>query len=238
MPKHRPVIACQRKGRCVVNMPSPGVIHHLGPHLDQATDQPFHRTPDFFTEQVKRAYHVKKIVGQDTHLQTCMVGVKTAAAGLVPAQSVLALLYPVLYFPAFIVDFHDLFASKPGVGYDKTDSWKKFSRMPFNLADHPARPAPALRPVLKINNPDLNTTLGRSPHRMGEAGIIKAIDADTRNGTRWQLASDHALYADWFKKKGDIQEAKEQLTKAIDLFRECGADGWVTRTEKSLSELK
>ena len=34
-----------------------------------------------------------------------------------------------------------------------------------------------------------------------------------------------------------ITWGKEQLTKAIDLFRECGADGWVTRTEKALAEL-
>jgi hypothetical protein len=53
----------------------------------------------------------------------------------------------------------------------------------------------------------------------------------------WNLAKDHALYADWFKKKDDIQGAKEQLTKAIDLFRECNADGWVTRTEKAFAEL-
>jgi len=70
-----------------------------------------------------------------------------------------------------------------------------------------------------------------------EVWFQKAIEADTRNGLRWQLATDHALYADWFKKKGDIQGAKEQLLKAIDLFRECGADGWVTRTEKALTEL-
>ena len=65
----------------------------------------------------------------------------------------------------------------------------------------------------------------------------KAIEADRRNGFRWQLATDHALYADWFKKKGDIQGVKEQLTNAIDLFRECGADGWVTRTERELSAI-
>ncbi len=70
-----------------------------------------------------------------------------------------------------------------------------------------------------------------------EAWLQKAIEADTRNGLRWQLANDHVLYADWFKKKGDIQGAKEQLTKAIDIFRECGADGWVTRTEKTLVEI-
>ena len=65
----------------------------------------------------------------------------------------------------------------------------------------------------------------------------KAIEADSRNGMRWQLATDHVLYADWFKKKGDIKGAKEQLSKAIALFRECGADGWVTRTEKTLAVL-
>jgi tetratricopeptide (TPR) repeat protein len=70
-----------------------------------------------------------------------------------------------------------------------------------------------------------------------ELWFQKAIEADTRQGFRWQLAADHNFYADWFKKKGDIQGAKEQLTKAIDLFRECGADGWVTRTEKTLAEI-
>jgi tetratricopeptide (TPR) repeat protein len=70
-----------------------------------------------------------------------------------------------------------------------------------------------------------------------EVWFQKAIEADTKKGMRWQLASDHASYADWFKKKGDIQGAKEQLTKAIDLFKECGADGWVERTEKTLATL-
>jgi class 3 adenylate cyclase/tetratricopeptide (TPR) repeat protein len=66
--------------------------------------------------------------------------------------------------------------------------------------------------------------------------IQKAIDADSRNGMKWYLATDHALYADWFKKKGDIYGAKEQFATAINLFRECGADGWVTRTEEALAE--
>jgi len=70
-----------------------------------------------------------------------------------------------------------------------------------------------------------------------EVWIQKAIEADTRSGLRWQLATDHTFNADWFKKKGDIQGAKEQLTKAIDIFQECGANGWVERTEKTLTEL-
>lgn len=76
-------------------------------------------------------------------------------------------------------------------------------------------------------------------HHMADAEtwIRLAIEADTGYGTKWNLARDHTLYADYFKKKGDIPEAREQLTKAIDLFRECCADGWVTRTEKALAEI-
>ena len=63
----------------------------------------------------------------------------------------------------------------------------------------------------------------------------EAIEKDQRNGLNFDLGNDYALYADLFKRKGDRLKAQENLTKAIDLFRECGADGWVTRTEKTLA---
>ena len=76
-------------------------------------------------------------------------------------------------------------------------------------------------------------------HHMAEAEtwIKRAIDFDTKYAIPWNLGKDRALYAEWFKKKGDMQGAKEQLIKSIDLFRECGADGWVARTEQKLTEL-
>jgi hypothetical protein len=76
-------------------------------------------------------------------------------------------------------------------------------------------------------------------HHMAEAEtwIRRSIDFDGTYAIPWNLGKDHALYAEWFKKKGNIPMAKEQLTKAIDLFRECGADGWVTRTEQELASL-
>ncbi|MGM0656699.1 MAG: AAA family ATPase [Thermodesulfobacteriota bacterium] len=70
-----------------------------------------------------------------------------------------------------------------------------------------------------------------------EAWIKKAIYADTKNGTRLYLAADHALYAEWFKKKGDLSGAREQLSRAIEIFRECGADGWVEKYEGELDLL-
>ncbi|UCG82815.1 MAG: AAA family ATPase [Dehalococcoidia bacterium] len=70
-----------------------------------------------------------------------------------------------------------------------------------------------------------------------EDWLKKAINADTINGMRWHLAKDYASYADLYKRKGDIPRAEEQLAKAIDIFKECGTDGWVTRYEERLKTL-
>ena len=83
------------------------------------------------------------------------------------------------------------------------------------------------------------TLLYMSDDRMAESEdwIHRAIEADTKHGTRWYLARDHALYADWFQKKGDPSKAREQLSRAIEVFAECGADGWVAKYTKKLNSL-
>jgi hypothetical protein len=40
-----------------------------------------------------------------------------------------------------------------------------------------------------------------------------------------------------FKRKDDLSKAKENLTKAIDVFKECGADRWVEKYKKELKTL-
>ena len=70
-----------------------------------------------------------------------------------------------------------------------------------------------------------------------EDWIKKAIGADGTNGMRWHLARDHAAYAELFKRKGDPAKAKHNLNKAIEIFKECGADGWVTRTQEALTAI-
>jgi len=75
-------------------------------------------------------------------------------------------------------------------------------------------------------------------HKSGaEDWIKRAIKLDGERGLRWNLAMDHTVYSDLFKKSGDIVKAKENLNKAIDIFKECGADGWVEKYEKKLTEL-
>jgi len=70
-----------------------------------------------------------------------------------------------------------------------------------------------------------------------EHWIKKAVEADQRNGMEFHLGKDYALYADLFKRKGDTLKARENLGKAIEIFKECGADGWVDKYEKELTAL-
>jgi hypothetical protein len=51
------------------------------------------------------------------------------------------------------------------------------------------------------------------------------------------LGKDYALYAGLFKREGDRLKAQENLGKAIEILKECGADGWVEKYEKELALL-
>jgi len=70
-----------------------------------------------------------------------------------------------------------------------------------------------------------------------EKWINKAIESHKRNRMPWYLAEDYALYAEFHKQKGNQLKAKETLGKAVDIFKECGADGWVKKYEKEFSKL-
>ena len=65
----------------------------------------------------------------------------------------------------------------------------------------------------------------------------KAIVADKQNDMRFRLGQDYGLYAEIFRHKGDKSKARANLRKAIAIFKECGADGWVEKYEKELVTL-
>jgi tetratricopeptide (TPR) repeat protein len=67
-----------------------------------------------------------------------------------------------------------------------------------------------------------------------EDWIKRSIETNEKYSMRWNLARNYALYAELSKRKGDMPKAKENLTKAINIFKECGADGWVEKYEKEL----
>ena len=67
--------------------------------------------------------------------------------------------------------------------------------------------------------------------------IERAIEVDKKNKMTWFLARDYTLYTELFKRKDDKLKAKENLTKAIEIFKECGADGWAKKYKKELTGL-
>ena len=112
---------------------------------------------------------------------------------------------------------------------------------------------PALEAVLNFNLQEIRLTFlkGWAAHAIGdiclriddaymdtaELWIKKAIQTHERYRIPWRVASDCVPYADFFKKKGDIEQAREKLNTAIKIFRKCGADGWVKKYEEELARL-
>lgn len=65
--------------------------------------------------------------------------------------------------------------------------------------------------------------------------IKKAIKANQRNGMEFHLGKDYVLYSKLLQKKENIKNAKENLHRAIDIFHNCKAEGWVEKYEKKLA---
>jgi class 3 adenylate cyclase/tetratricopeptide (TPR) repeat protein len=70
-----------------------------------------------------------------------------------------------------------------------------------------------------------------------EGWITSAIEADKRNGMRCDLGKDYTLYGEFFKKRGNPSRARECLEKSLEIFEECGADGWFRKAERALSKI-
>jgi len=68
-----------------------------------------------------------------------------------------------------------------------------------------------------------------------ENWINKAIVADTKNKMMFHLGRDYVLYYQWLKKKKDRIGAIKNLKKAINIFKDCGSDGWVELHTKELA---
>ena len=79
--------------------------------------------------------------------------------------------------------------------------------------------------------------LGGERFGKAEEWIQQAIQADGEIGMRWDLAMDHAVYGKFFERASAAARAREHLGNAMELFQECGADGWVKRMEERLTGL-
>ena len=68
--------------------------------------------------------------------------------------------------------------------------------------------------------------------------ILRNAEAEFKDmGMDYWLARTYAVYSELYSKEGDQTNAKENLNKAIEILKECGADGWVEKYEKELAAL-
>ena len=70
-----------------------------------------------------------------------------------------------------------------------------------------------------------------------EEWIKQSIEVDNKRGMMFHLGQDYAIYTELFKRRGQKAKAKEKLDKAIEIFKECGAEGWVEKYEKEMDAL-
>lgn len=82
---------------------------------------------------------------------------------------------------------------------------------------------------------DILMTLDNQYLSESERWLSKAIEANNQYGSNWRLADDYALYARLNIKKNNRLKAKEQLVKAIALYKKIGADGWVEKYNAELA---
>ena len=71
-----------------------------------------------------------------------------------------------------------------------------------------------------------------------EDWVQKAIEADERDSMRGYLGWDYGIYANVLKRKGDLPGARAKLNKAIEIYQECGVDGWLKKAQQDLAEIE
>jgi predicted ATPase/class 3 adenylate cyclase len=67
--------------------------------------------------------------------------------------------------------------------------------------------------------------------------INRAIEDDRRNGMLFHLGDNYAFHAELQMKNGNMAKATENFKKAIEIFNECGAEGWVSKYEGEMATL-
>jgi tetratricopeptide (TPR) repeat protein len=81
--------------------------------------------------------------------------------------------------------------------------------------------------------------LNSDDQRLDEAAawIENAIAADSTNGTLLNLGRNYALYAELCNRKGERDKAQTAYKKAIDVFKDCGSEGFMKRAEAGLAAM-
>jgi len=60
---------------------------------------------------------------------------------------------------------------------------------------------------------------------------------DSGNRTLFDLGRDYSVYSTILRRKEEESQDQESLHRAIEIFKDCGADGWVKKYEEEMDAL-
>jgi hypothetical protein len=66
--------------------------------------------------------------------------------------------------------------------------------------------------------------------------VVYINDLTLSSSDKMDLGSDVLILVP-FKRKGDLSKAKENLSKAIEILKECRVNGWAEKYEKEMASL-
>jgi len=147
-----------------MNIPPSCMVNYFCANLNKPSDDRVDGWLDAFAPECHVPNHVEQIAGKTSDKKPCLIGCEAMATGFVPSQGVLPLFYPVFDLSPTIVDRDYLLCFKFRVGHNKSDTWEKFTHMPFDLADNPSGLVPALCPVLDSITLTCMPLSGRTTH--------------------------------------------------------------------------
>ncbi len=84
---------------------------------------------------------------------------------------------------------------------------------------------------------DIYLQMGAEHLTEAERWYRKGIEENEEKGTKPWLGHSLAAYARLMHRQGDRAKARENLGKAIEIMKQCGADGWVAKYEKELASI-
>ena len=116
---------------------------------------------------------------------------------------------------------------KKEADFDSREAIQLFEQLDFSMVRSGV--ASAITMII-LNNPDIANC-------EAEFWIKKSFEIDTKADLKIRMAFTHWHYSKFFIQENNLPQAQEQMNKAIDTMKECGADGWVERYEKELAEL-
>ena len=161
------------------------MAHHLRADLDELLLQARQRPVLDRLRRRQRAQEIAEVVGERMKLEPNGIGGERPARQPRPLDRPLAFLDPLLARPALVVESNDALGRAAHVRHDEADAGIKFSGMPLDLGDHPARLGPGCgliaeigmespefigrssdRTLEQVANPTLQDLVGRQPDRM------------------------------------------------------------------------